>query len=135
MEPPPSPSVVTGLTALILVFFLTIPSVVKLFKSYSRGKYARIDALYEDEDGSATEESQTEYSATLPKYIALLSSMIGFIASTISAAFTTIHPTRNLYVENWLLFGSWVRSLTLSERSRADSEIVTTKHSDHLQYY
>lgn len=111
MEGSPSPSAVTGLTALILVFFLTVPSVVKLCKSYHRQKYSRINALYEDEDGIATEETQKEYSATAPKYLALLSTVIGFIASVISASFTTINRTRNLYVENWLLFGSWVQIL------------------------
>lgn len=120
MEHSPSRSAVTALTALILVFFLTVPSVVKLFKSYSKEKYTRINTLYEDEDGAVTEDAQKEYSATIPKYIAFSSSAIGFIASVVSAAFTTVHPTRNLYVENWLLFGSWVRSLALQRRYRAN---------------
>ena len=64
--------------------------------------------LYEDEDGIATEDTQKEYSAALPKYTALSCSILGFLASIITAVSATVHPTLNLRLELWLSFGIWV---------------------------
>lgn len=128
-----SPSAVAGLTALVSVSIFTIPSILKLIRSYSREKYATVNALYDDEDGTATEETQKDYSATVPKYIAVSTSVIGFVASIVAAAFITVHPTRDLYVENWLLLGCWVRMLAQREISWADSGVVITDRPNSLQ--
>ena len=108
MNSSPSPSAITGVTSLIIIFILTLPSVTRNFEFFSHAKDVKIGRVYEDEDGSATEETQKEYSTTAPKFIALSSSAAGFIASIVSAVFTSAHSIRNLYVENWLVFGSWV---------------------------
>ena len=112
MNQNPSPPAIAGLTALIVVFFLTVPTFLKLFenvKSKLKPKdYEDVHKLYEDEDGAATEESQKEYSAALPKYLILSSTIIGFLASTTTAVMTTVMPMNTMYLNNWLLFGSWV---------------------------
>ena len=112
MEPSPSPSAIVGLVALILIFFTSIPTFLLLFKrvtSKARGNLPdETSRLYEDEDGIATKETQEAYSAAVPKYTALLCSLLGFAASTSIAILTTAHPTLNSYVEHWLSFGTWV---------------------------
>lgn len=116
MEPSPSPSAVVGLTALILVFFTSLPTFLRLFNRATlraRGNAPiEISKLYEDEDGIATEETQKGYTATLPKYLALSCSVLGFSASLGLAVFTTVHPKLNQYVENWLSFSTWVNMLS-----------------------
>lgn len=108
----PSPSAIADLVALILIFSTTVPTLLQFFseariKAKGNG-YEDLHKLYEDRDGVATEESQNEYSATIPKYIALSSCILGFLVSIIIAVFTTIHPSKNFFVENWVIFGSWV---------------------------
>ena len=78
--------------------------------------YDDVHKLYEDEDGTATEETQKEFSVALPTYLALSSAIIGFLASVTNAVFTTIDPTVSLYTESWLIFGCWVQPLSLYVR-------------------
>lgn len=112
MEPSPSTSSIAGLTALILVFFTSIPTFLRIFKratSKARGNTPNdASKLYQDQDGIATEETQKRYTAALPKYLALSFSVLGLSASLGIAVYATVHPTLNLYVENWLSFGTWV---------------------------
>ena len=79
--------------------------------------YDDVHKLYEDEDGTATEETQKEYSVALPTYLALSSAIIGFLASLTNALFTTVFPIVNLCTESWLIFGCWVQTLSLHVRS------------------
>ena len=109
-------SAVVGLTALILIFFTSLPTLIRLL--HRETSNAKIDKsnetskLYQDEDGIATEETQKGYSAALPKYIALSCSILGWSASIIVAVFTTVHPVSNIYVEHWLGFATWVRIMS-----------------------
>ena len=113
MERSPSPSLVFGLIALLLIFSISTPTFLRLYKRAIvelRGTASdETSKLYEDEDGIATEETQKGYSAAVPKSIALLCSLLGFSASMSIAVYSTIHPTLDLYVEHWLSFGTWVR--------------------------
>ena len=113
MERSPSPSLVFGLIALLLIFFISTPTFLRLYKRAIvelRGTASdETSKLYEDEDGIATEETQKGYSAAVPKSIALLCSLLGFSASMSIAVYSTVHPTLDLYVEHWLSLGTWVR--------------------------
>ena len=110
---PPNLSAIVSLAVLILSFLLTLPTFRTLFnKAISKSKtyeYEELHKLYEDRDGVATKESQKEYSVAIPKYVALSSSIIGFLASTAIAVFASVHFTEAPSIENWLWFGSWVR--------------------------
>lgn len=64
--------------------------------------------LYEDEDGTATEKSQEEYSATLPRYLLLASSAVGTLIAIAGSIFSTLHPKNGQLIECWITFGSWV---------------------------
>ena len=111
-----SPAIV-GLTALILVFLLTIPTLSSDLKRVSSARKAHDDGdfqkLYEDHDGVATEKSQKAYSAAVPKYIALASSIIGYLASLAAAVTTTIDTADYLKTESWLQFSILVSTLVV----------------------
>lgn len=64
--------------------------------------------LYEDEDGVATAQSQKEYSATLPRYLLLASTVMGTMMAIAGSIFNTVHPNKGSSVERWIMFGSWV---------------------------
>ena len=116
MERSPNPSLVFGLVTLLLIFFISTPTFFRLYKRAIvelRGTVSdETSKLYEDKDGIATEETQKGYSAAVPKYIALLCSLLGFSASVCIAVYSTVHPTLDLYLEHWLSFGIWVRFCT-----------------------
>ena len=138
MEPSPSPSLVFGLITLILIFFISTPTFLRLYKRTivePRGSASdETSKLYEDEDGIATEETQKEYSATLPKSIALLCSLLGFSASMSIAVYSTVHPTLHLYVEHWLTFGTWVR-LSIADSLlflQINASVVMSSRPDHI---
>ncbi len=107
----PSPSAIAGLTAFLLVFCCTVPTFWSLFdRARSKPKSCEFEVehkLYEDQDGVATEESQKGYSATIPKYIALSSSVTGFLASVAIAAFASVHGETE-HIGHWLVFATWV---------------------------
>ena len=112
MDQHSSGPIIASLTALALTFVFTTPIFLKIFdrvRLRSKGcVHDDVDKLYEDEDGTATEETQKEFFVALPTYLALSSAIIGFLASITNAVFTTIDPTVNLYTESWLIFGCWV---------------------------
>lgn len=113
MKRSPNPSAIVGIIALILVFFTSIPTFLRVIKRTTskarRNPHIETSKFYEDEDGIATEETQKGYNAALPKYLALSFSVLGFLASLGIAIYTTVHPTLNLHFENWLSVGTWVR--------------------------
>ena len=117
-----SPSTIASLTALVLIFSFTTPTLLRIFdRVRSRPKangYDDVHKLYEDEDGAATEETQKEFSVALPIYLAVSSALIGGLASITNAVITTVLPIVSLGVENWLILGSWVcEVLSLYARS------------------
>ena len=128
MTSPSSLSAIAGLITLILVFLLTVPT-FWAFHNKAKPKAGRIDfdeidKLYEDRDGIATEETQKNYSAAIPKYISLSGSIIGFLASAIITAYTSNHPAYDTCVDGWLLFGTWVWTNSSWQCHSADSASV-----------
>ena len=69
--------------------------------------------VYEDEDGTATEESQKHHRASKPKWIALCSASLGLSISILVAVLTAtlLSSLSTAAIEYWLAFGSWVSSV------------------------
>ena len=139
MERSPSPSLVFGSIALLLIFCISTPTFLRLYKRAIielRGTASdETSKLYEDEDGIATEETQKEYSATVPKSIALWCSLLGFSASMSIAIYSTVHPALDLYVEHWLSFCTWVR-LSVAKFLlflQINSWVVMSCRPDHIR--
>ena len=112
MAPLMSVPVIISLTALILVLFLTVPSIHSIARRpHFRPKDYQDDSIsktYEDEDGVASEEAEGAYSATVPKYIAMASTVIGLIVNVITNVYTVIKPDLRSHLGSWIIFGSWV---------------------------
>ena len=117
-----TPSTIASLITLVLTFSFTTPTLLRIYdRLRSRSKvngYDDVHKLYEDEDGAATEETQKEFSAALPTYLALSSALIGCLASIINAVITTVPPIAGLSVESWIVLGSWVCEV-LSQYARS----------------
>ncbi len=107
-----SEPVVIRLTALILVFLLSLPAVLSILKRVClvrKGKSVEyISGCYVDEDGVATEQVQKDYSVILPKYTALVFTSFGLIVSIISNVYSEVEPVVASRWEDWFTFGSWV---------------------------
>lgn len=135
-----SPSTIASLTALVLTFSFTTPTLLRIYdRPRSRSKvngYDDVHRLYEDEDGAATEETQKEFSVALPIYLALSSALIGCLAAVTNAVITTVPPIASLGVESWVILGNWVcEVLSLYARSHANRLTVTTSDHDRVRCY
>ena len=136
MERLSSPSAIVGLTALILVFLTSIPTFSGFFIGQTSKARVNIpnetSKLYEDEDGTATEETQKIYTAALPKYLALSCAMLGLSASISMAVYTTVHPVLNLCFEYWLSVGTWVRIRSSLILIQINASIVMSHCPNHI---
>jgi hypothetical protein len=97
--------------ALFLISACSAPSIRCITgRCFSRQKlqYQPISERYEDEDGTATVESETAYSYQLPRALVLLISAIGSLDSLILCVITTRNPYSTVRVEQWLQFIAWV---------------------------
>jgi hypothetical protein len=97
--------------ALFLISACSASSVRRITgRCFSRQKlrYQPVSERYEDEDGTATLESETAYSYQLPRALVLLISAIGSLDSLILCVVTTRNPYSTVRVEQWLQFGAWV---------------------------
>lgn len=125
-------SLVTGAVGLGLVGVSSAPATLRLFKklpfsSHSSASAVKYDskALYEDEDGVASEETQAEFFNwlnSIPKYGILVFSLLGFGVATAAAVWATLHPSTSLYLEQWLLFGAWVSEIHPLPHIQKDSQ-------------
>lgn len=110
-------SQVVGAVGLGLVGISSIPALLGIYtRSFlCKGSgYDEVHALYEDEDGAATEESQKEYSVIVQRYLILTGAVIGLLLSIAASVLSTVHPGGMLFLENWLAFGSWVGHHTVT---------------------
>jgi hypothetical protein len=101
----------------IFIFIFTIPAIRSLVKGNWRVKNPNHDqALYEDEDGAASEESVENFSNILQFLIAFAIALIGLGLSIADAVFATVQKNSNTasfsppLVGILLLFPCWVRS-------------------------
>jgi len=108
-----TPSLAISISCLAAVAALSVPALYQYLQRVRARKdqysYSELSDLYEDEDGTATEESQEAYSDFLPRLILILTSAIASTDALISAVLTTTGPHASLSVEQWLLFANWVR--------------------------
>lgn len=108
-------SLALAIVCLILVTLLTLPSlwqcILRLQKS--KDQYESLSGHYEDEDGIATDESESAYSDFIQRLIILLVSAVGSLDALALAVLTTRQPEFRLLIEQWLQFATWVSQPTL----------------------
>lgn len=96
-----------NIAVLVLVFLLTVPSVLAI-QSHFRHKKSK-PRLYEDKDGVSTAESMAAYSAKTPKIVLIIFTIAGFAIATSLAVLSTLNQNENgLFVHNWLNVAQWV---------------------------
>lgn len=101
-----------GISAVVL-FLITLCSALSVWRFFRRfiKTTKALDHLkaerYEDEDGMATEESQTAYSYRLHRVLVVLLSLSG-LGSLDSLALAVIATPSNPAIEQWLQFVAWV---------------------------
>ena len=96
-----------------VIVFLTLPLIRRLVRNASHAKKSKIGTLYEDDDGSATEESQTEYSVKYAQMVVCITSALGLAASLTLAILSTVrHSSMGLspkvFALDWLISVAWV---------------------------
>jgi hypothetical protein len=70
--------------------------------------------LYEDEDGTATAESEAAFSDKAPKIIITLLAAVTWVPTIVAAVWSTLQPGRGLVIESWLQVAGWVGFLSTS---------------------
>lgn len=104
-------SLAISISCLAIIAALSVPALYQYLERVRvrKDQYSELSDLYEDEDGTATEESQEAYSDFLPRLILLLTSAIASTDALISAVLTSTRSHPSLSVEQWLQFATWVR--------------------------
>lgn len=104
--------IASSVAAAALVGFLGLPSYVSLGQRFgpSRRNYSPVDSIYEDEDGRASEDTQRQFSTLVPRVIALLAVLAGWIAALALAVLktvglVTVQPSKE--TASWLLTVAW----------------------------
>ena len=64
---------------------------------------------YEDEDGSATEESQSAYSDRWPTLVLLASTVGGLLVSIVAVVLSYRGDGKSTSIPTWLHLSTWVR--------------------------
>ena len=128
-------SIGVGSVALGLVAVTSLPAFSSIYRKISPRKSSRdldVDVLYEDVDGTATGDSQREFSTIVPRSVALGGSLIGFLLAIAAAVLNTVDRNGVLFIESWLTFGAWVSIVNmLSRASLVDSICRVFCSSNH----
>lgn len=108
---PETASSITSAVGAALVGACSIPSLSalskRLFSRHDHG-YQEIDHIYQDEDGTATEESQKQHTAFLPRLLALALALMGFVLSIMYAILVTGKwSAHGSIVYSWVTVGTW----------------------------
>ncbi|KUJ23669.1 putative ABC bile acid transporter [Mollisia scopiformis] len=100
-----SRSLVAGVTALVLVLLLTLPSLIGIASHLREPKPK--STKYEDKDGVATEKSVAEYSAKIPKISLGIFTVTGLSLSIALAVLGLVGQDDGLFIENWINVAQW----------------------------
>ncbi|TGO38380.1 hypothetical protein BHYA_0076g00310 [Botrytis hyacinthi] len=95
----------------ILIGLFTIPTAWRFIRNFKSPRVTNHEALYEDKDGVATEESMAKYSTKRQFVIIFTSLIVGLLASFGLAVFATVVKNEFShwsFTHIWLLFASWI---------------------------
>lgn len=117
-------SVMVAALGLVLLAIASTPTILTFIGKIKRRKrFAEDDnSPYEDNDGTATEESQKKFSTIIPRSLSVTGAIFGCLLSLAEAVLRTSNRGRYSLTESWLVFASWVgRILSFNKRSFVDS--------------
>lgn len=95
-----------------IIAFSTVPSILQLGRKASSGKKIQ-EALYEDKDGVATDESETDYSAKWPLIVASIAAGLGVACSIAFSVLATLNNVKAnvsgvTFAKDWAASFAWV---------------------------
>lgn len=90
-----------------IVLLLSAPAVISVISRARRESYKLIGDTYEDEDGTASEESQEKFSTFYAQVIALLSCALGWSVAIVSLVLKIRYGNTSLIVDGALRLASW----------------------------
>ena len=100
-----------------VVATITIPAFIQIYrKTFTRKgvtkHYDAVSTLYEDKDGSTSDELQKTFLAVTKriKWFNLLAAGLGWGFSLVESVYATALSKEQPFVESWLLFVAWVRT-------------------------
>ena len=71
--------------------------------------------LYEDEDGTATQDSQDAYSLRLPKVLTGIWALVAVSLSVLNLVWSTSKPDKSPLLPSWLFPAAWVSKNKMTE--------------------
>lgn len=101
--------------AAVAVFVVIASSVLSIrrltlrFSPTHKLHYQPISERYEDEDGTATQDSEAAYSYQKQRVLVLVFSVIGLLDSLMLCVIPTQSSYSTHEIEQWLQFAAWVR--------------------------
>lgn len=103
-------SLAVSIVCLAIVAALSVPALYQYLERIraKKDQYSELSDLYEDDDGTATEESQEAYSDFVPRLVLVSISAVASIDALIAAILIPSHQHTSLAVEQWLQFATWV---------------------------
>ena len=103
------PAILSTSIGTTLVLLLTLPSIWNLARVFGSSKKRNgpiaLQDVYQDEDGTATEESQAAFSDSTPRTVLNLATLLGLCVSIGSAVISIIW--RGSTASTWIL-STWV---------------------------
>ncbi|KAK2736230.1 hypothetical protein FQN57_000828 [Myotisia sp. PD_48] len=122
-------TLVVGIITILFVTLISIPAgrtIVARCYHPKRSLYQSLGPLYQDQDGSATEESSDAFSDRFQRSAISLLSLLGLLTSLAIAVLATATPASHLSVpEQWMTFAVW--GLLLLQGTSLAVEPVSTK--------
>lgn len=75
---------------------------------HGKSQYFELSDRYEDEDGVATEDSESAHSDFVPRLVSFLVTVVGTLDALVFAIVITTRPQLSLMIEQWLQFATWI---------------------------
>ena len=128
-------------SAVVLAFVLCLNTYIVADLVRRRSNQSRVDkeqnarALYQDNDGEATVESQLQYKIRKPKWVSLTGAVTGILVSFYISVHSLASSSESwiMNTDYWLIFVCWVR-YTMSTSIIADNR-STDVCTDHDRFY
>ena len=113
MQQATAASLAFSIVGVLLVAIATFPALRRLRKRFSKSQspdYRLLADRYEDNDGVASDESESSYSVQLQRVLLCVVVAVGILVSLITAVLATLRSQVQLPVEQWLNLIIWVIS-------------------------
>ena len=107
--------VIVDLVAFLSILLFALPCFYSIARRVYYGKSYQnarpTSEAFEDEDGVATEEARSSFSAAIPKYAALVSTLFGVVVNIVTNVYSEVRSDLPSRWVHGFVFGGWVSGL------------------------